>query len=454
MRRRVGQLALTVATALAVVGLFAFHASAIAEPRYSLGDPGRAAAATGWTIGLLLVAYMAGLPDAVRTVGRAVGASFAAPAVTVGVASIIQLASGDAFLPRFVVFSSLAVMPLVNLLVSLPLVASRGRGAIVAVVLASSDQLDDLKRVTERGLPAMLRIGTTLPVVAGATDTADRLRRAVASDRPSILVLADDLMHDSALAREAAHLHAEGMRIRTLLGFYEDWFRLVPLSELAEVSLLFDIGEVHSPVYLRVNRMLDIVAGVTLGLALVVAVPFVAIGNLLGNRGPLIYSQPRVGKLGEEFRIHKLRTMVPRRAPDNPDPEPDNPDPATATPWTAEHDPRVTPFGKVLRKLHIDELPQAANILRGELSLVGPRPEQPSYVAELSAAIPFYDHRHLVKPGLTGWAQINLGYTSDAQGAREKLQYEFYYLRNQSLHFDLRIVILTLRSLVALRKAR
>jgi lipopolysaccharide/colanic/teichoic acid biosynthesis glycosyltransferase len=114
----------------------------------------------------------------------------------------------------------------------------------------------------------------------------------------------------------------------------------------------------------------------------------------------------------------------------------------------------VTPFGQVLRKLHIDELPQAANILRGDLSLVGPRPEQPAYVAELSDVIPFYDYRHLVKPGLTGWAQINLGYTSDAEGAREKLQYEFYYLRNQSLPFDLRIVILTLRSLVALRKAR
>ncbi len=448
MRRRVGQLALTVATALAVVGLFAFHASAIASPRYSLGDPGRAAAATGWTIGLLFVAYMAGLPDAVRTVGRAVAASIAAPAVTVGVASIIQLASGDAFLPRFVVFASLAVMPLVNLLVSLPLVASRGRGAVVAVVLASPQQLADLERVTERGLPNMLRIGATLPVEPGATDTAERLRLAVEAHRPSILVLADDLMNDSPLAREAAHLHAEGMRFRTLLGFYEDWFRLVPLSELAEVSLLFDIGEVHSPVYLRVNRLLDVVAGITLGLALVVAVPFVAIGNLLGNRGPLIYSQPRVGKLGEEFRIHKLRTMVPRRHPDAGSAE------AAGTPWTSEHDPRITPFGKVLRKLHIDELPQAANILRGDLSLVGPRPEQPSYVAELSAVIPFYDHRHLVKPGLTGWAQINLGYTSDAQGAREKLQYEFYYLRNQSLPFDLRIVILTLRSLVALRKAR
>ena len=443
MRRRVGQLGLIIATALAVTGLFVFHGTAIADPSYSLSDPGRAAAAAAWSIGLLFVAYMAGLPDAVRTVRHAVGASFAAPAATVAVASLVQLAAGDALLPRFVVFASVLVMPVVNLMVTLPLVASRGRGVSTALVLASADQLADMARVTERGLPTMMRIADTLPLDPDDPTMADRLRAAVDEHEPNILVVADQLLDNHDLAHVAADLHAHGMRIRTLLSFYEDWFRLVPLSELAEVSLLFDIGEVHSPVYLRLKRLLDVVAGIMLGLALVVAVPFVAIGNLLGNRGPLIYSQPRVGKLGEEFRIHKLRTMVPHRNPDS-----------TATPWTAEHDPRVTPFGKLLRKLHIDELPQAANILRGDLSLVGPRPEQPSYVAELSSAIPFYDYRHLVKPGLTGWAQINLGYTSDAQGAREKLQYEFYYLRNQSLPFDLRIVVLTLRSFVALGRTR
>ena len=448
MRRRIGQLALIVATALAVVGLFSFHANAVAEPAYSLGDPGRAAAAAGWTVGLLFVAYMAGLPDAVRTVRRAVGACLAAPVVTVAAASLVQLAAGDALLPRFVVFSSLIVMPLVNLVVTLPLVASRGRGASRALVLASADQLADLARVTERGMPTMMRIVETVEVAPDDASTVQRLRAAVDAHRPNIVVLADQLLGDRDLAREAAALHADGMRIRTLLGFYEDWFRLVPLSELAEVSLLFDIGEVHSPVYLRLKRLLDIASGVSLGVAFVVAVPFVMIGNLLGNRGPLIYSQARVGKQGEQFRIHKLRTMVPRAA------SPTSPGGNSDTPWTAEGDPRVTPFGRILRKLHIDELPQAANILRGDLSLVGPRPEQPAYVSALADAIPFYDYRHLVKPGLTGWAQINLGYTSDAEGAREKLQYEFYYLRNQSLPFDLRIVILTLRSLVALRKAR
>lgn len=448
MRRRVGQLGLIIATALAVTGLFVFHGTAIADPSYSLSDPGRAAAAAAWSIGLLFVAYMAGLPDAVRTMRHAVGASFAAPAATVAVASLVQLAAGDALLPRFVVFASVLVMPVVNLMVTLPLVASRGRGVSTALVLASADQLADMARVTERGLPTMMRIADTLPLDPDDPTMADRLRAAVDEHEPNILVVADQLLDNHDLAHVAADLHAHGMRVRTLLSFYEDWFRLVPLSELAEVSLLFDIGEVHSPVYLRLKRLLDIASGITLGMALMVAVPFVALGNLVGNRGPLIYSQPRVGKQGELFRIHKLRTMVPRPEPKTIDHG------ASTTPWTAKRDPRVTPFGQVLRKLHIDELPQAANILRGDLSLVGPRPEQPAYVAELSDVIPFYDYRHLVKPGLTGWAQINLGYTSDAEGAREKLQYEFYYLRNQSLPFDLRIVILTLRSLVALRKAR
>jgi hypothetical protein len=293
VRRRVGQLALIIATALAVTGLFVFHGTAIADPSYSLSDPGRAAAAAAWSIGLLFVAYMAGLPDAVRTVRHAVGASFAAPAATVAVASLVQLAAGDALLPRFVVFASVLVMPVVNLMVTLPLVASRGRGVSTALVLASADQLADMARVTERGLPTMMRIADTLPLDPDDPTMADRLRAAVDEHEPDILVVADQLLDNHDLAHVAADLHAHGMRIRTLLSFYEDWFRLVPLSELAEVSLLFDIGEVHSPVYLRLKRLLDVVAGIMLGLALVVAVPFVAIGNLLGNRGPLIYSQPR-----------------------------------------------------------------------------------------------------------------------------------------------------------------
>jgi lipopolysaccharide/colanic/teichoic acid biosynthesis glycosyltransferase len=116
--------------------------------------------------------------------------------------------------------------------------------------------------------------------------------------------------------------------------------------------------------------------------------------------------------------------------------------------WTAVDDPRVTRFGGLLRATHLDELPQVVNILKGELSVVGPRPEQQRYVEELSAALPFYGLRHLVRPGLTGWAQVKYGYAGDQRDAMEKLQYDFFYLRHQSVRMDVRIIGRTLRSVV------
>jgi lipopolysaccharide/colanic/teichoic acid biosynthesis glycosyltransferase len=116
--------------------------------------------------------------------------------------------------------------------------------------------------------------------------------------------------------------------------------------------------------------------------------------------------------------------------------------------WTADGDPRITPFGAWLRRTHLDELPQMINILRGDLSLVGPRPEQPQYVEELTGKISFYRLRHLVRPGLTGWAQVKYPYGASSLDAFEKLQYEFYYLRHQSLTLDLRIIGRTIRSVI------
>jgi lipopolysaccharide/colanic/teichoic acid biosynthesis glycosyltransferase len=158
----------------------------------------------------------------------------------------------------------------------------------------------------------------------------------------------------------------------------------------------------------------------------------VLLGNLVANRGTLLYRQARVGRDGQRFSILKYRTM--RAAPDGAPNE-----------WTTEDDPRITPFGRVLRRTHLDELPQVVNIVRGDLSVVGPRPEQPHYVEELTAKIPFYDLRHLVRPGLTGWAQVKFGYAGDERDALEKLQYDFFYLRHQSLALDARIMVRTLR---------
>jgi lipopolysaccharide/colanic/teichoic acid biosynthesis glycosyltransferase len=240
------------------------------------------------------------------------------------------------------------------------------------------------------------------------------------------------------IVHQAAQLHEQGIRVRTLSLFYEQWLGKLPVSELDRASLFFDISEVHRTQYGRASRVLDL-ALATLGLlVLAPTIVIVLVANLFGNRGPLFYRQPRVGKQGSTFQILKFRTMRPD-------------DGRLHNEWTTEDDPRITSFGHALRRSHLDELPQVLNILRGELSVVGPRPEQPGYVTELVEKLPFYELRHLVRPGLTGWAQVKYGYAGNEADALEKLQYEFYYLRHQSLRLDLRIIARTSRSVLGRR---
>lgn len=167
---------------------------------------------------------------------------------------------------------------------------------------------------------------------------------------------------------------------------------------------------------------------------MLIAVPIVAVVDLFGNRGPVFFTQERVGKGGRHFVIFKFRTMVGEVTGE----------------WTSIDDPRVRWVGRAMRRTHIDELPQSINLLRGTISLVGPRPEQPRYVEELREKIPFYDVRHLVNPGITGWAQVKFVYGSSVEDALQKLQYEFFYMRHQGPVLDMRIMARTLRSVLLL----
>ena len=257
-----------------------------------------------------------------------------------------------------------------------------------------------------------------------------------AVEMPTVLVLGNEAQDMASIVAQAAALHERGVRVRSLTLFYEQWLGKLPLSELERASMLFDIGEVHRASYGRAKRILDIPIALVGVVALLLVTPVVAAANLAGNRGALLYRQERVGKGGQPFVILKFRTM--RTAEDVSAP----------SAWTGHDDPRITRFGRVLRLTHLDELPQVINILRGDLGVVGPRPEQPHYVAELTDKLPFYPLRHLVRPGLTGWAQVKYGYAGSDADALEKLQYEFWYLRHQSLRTDLRIIGRTIRSVV------
>ncbi|MBK6723974.1 MAG: sugar transferase [Acidobacteria bacterium] len=156
----------------------------------------------------------------------------------------------------------------------------------------------------------------------------------------------------------------------------------------------------------------------------------------LESRGPIFYKQERVGKSGKTFKVIKFRSM---RTDAEKDGKPI---------WAATNDERVTRIGRVMRATRIDEIPQFWNILKGDMSFVGPRPERPHFVKQLGTEIPYYDHRHLVAPGLTGWAQIKYPYGASVADARQKLQYDLYYIKNQSLTLDLVIVFETVKTVL------
>ena len=419
-----------------VLGAGVAHAALVGHYRFM------AAPRVGWDLAysavLVVCAYAAGLPDRASSRSASVGQAVPAIGAAAGAMSVVQLVTGSLILPRLVVAASgLALVPLyvVSAGTSVRERSARARRERILVVADGAEVSDLVEELLGRPEHPAGVVASADPERARGRGTEYQpLVELAGRCHPTVLVLNRAAAADDSVVAQAAVLHEGGMRVRTLSLFYEEWMRKLPLGELERVSLMFDIGELHRARYGRVKRVLDVGAAVV-GVILVLAVlPFVAGANLVGNRGPLLFRQPRVGRGGRVFTMLKFRTFRVDRAN------------VHNQSWTLQDDPRVTPVGRWLRRLHIDELPNFLNILRGEMTLVGPRPEQPQYVEELSGKLPFYALRHLVRPGLTGWAQVNYGYASDHLGALQKLQYDFYYLRHQGLPMDLRVVARSLRA--------
>jgi lipopolysaccharide/colanic/teichoic acid biosynthesis glycosyltransferase len=183
--------------------------------------------------------------------------------------------------------------------------------------------------------------------------------------------------------------------------------------------------------YLPIRRCLDFSAGLLLTLVALPVVLLAALAVRLTSRGPAFYTQTRTGKNGKPFTIFKIRTMI------------HNCESLTGPRWTIPGDPRVTPVGWLLRRTHIDELPQLWNVLKGQMSLIGPRPERPEFVDELAQVIEDYENRHIVLPGITGLAQVQLAPDTDVASVRRKLAYDLHYVENMSLWLDMRILLAT-----------
>lgn len=378
--------------------------------------------------------YASGLPDELGGRSPLTAAVGASASSALGV-SALQLALGSELLPRFVVFgASFSLLPWLWLW---SVLASRARAAgnhDRVVALLDTAEASALQKEIGPSATDQAQIVTVLRDERGSEPSAGRaLLDTVLETQASVLVLSRAALLDPSVIRQASELHRAGVHIRDLRQFYEEAFGKVPLTELAQSSLLFDIPELHSRAYLRAKRLIDLTVGLAALPVLALSVPVIFVANLCGNRGPLFFRQVRVGKNGVPFELLKFRSMPVGTSGGN---------------WTVDQDPRLGPVGRWMRRFHVDELPQVVNILRGDLAIVGPRPEQPRYVDQLEASVPFYDARHLLRPGLTGWAQVNYGYGSSEMDAIEKLQYDFFYMRKQSVRLDMRILARTIRSVV------
>lgn len=292
--------------------------------------------------------------------------------------------------------------------------------------------------------PDPARVGAPVinPGVVGTIDDIPSLTSRMAVDRVVV-----------SLSEERGKLPMDRLldvRLRTgvlfdhLASVYEEYTGKIALENLRPSWLVFSTGFRKTRLWLFTKRVSDVVAsvcGLILSLPLTIATAMLVKLDSPGDS--VFYHQERVGLNGETFTIHKFRTMR------------SDAEAGTGPVWSAgDSDPRITRVGRFLRKTRLDEIPQLWNVLRGDMSLIGPRPERPSFVEQLTRQIPFYGQRHVVKPGVTGWAQVRYAYGASVEDALEKMQYDLYYVKHMSLTFDLLIALETIKTVVLRRGAR
>jgi exopolysaccharide biosynthesis polyprenyl glycosylphosphotransferase len=260
--------------------------------------------------------------------------------------------------------------------------------------------------------------------------TLRQLGSVVTEFRPDVVVLADEETTAAALP-DLLDAASAGFRIMPLHHFHEHAFGRVPLTDLSPRWFMSVLHMYQRPYPRFAKRCLDLtIVALVLPFALLM-LPIIAILVRLSGPGPILFRQVRLGEFGKPFNMLKFRSMV------------DGAEGEGGAVWAREHDPRITQVGRVIRRLRLDELPQLWNVIRGDMRVVGPRPERPEFVAQLREEVPYWTRRHLVKPGVTGWAQVRHAYTSDSVGAAEKLTYDLYYLKHCSLGLDLAILART-----------
>jgi exopolysaccharide biosynthesis polyprenyl glycosylphosphotransferase len=318
------------------------------------------------------------------------------------------------------------------------------RVLVVGGGTATVQLLDDLERERQAELEVVSIVDDSLSLeLLGRVPYGGRLDSlgdAVQRVSPDLVVVAVSEGRSEVFGRLLA-VAESGFQVMGLPETYEFAFGRLPVRELTPAWFMSVLHAYNRPYGRATKRAFDIVVAMA---GLVVTLPLLPLIALLVKRtpGPLLYRQRRLGEHGQVFTMLKYRSMR------------SDAEGSSGAQWAQQNDSRVIPGGRLMRLLRLDELPQLWNVLRGEMSIVGPRPERPEFLEKLEAEVPFWTRRHLLKPGITGWAQIRSGYAADALGTIEKLSYDFWYLRHRSLVLDALICLKTLPGMATFRGAR
>jgi sugar transferase (PEP-CTERM system associated) len=292
--------------------------------------------------------------------------------------------------------------------------------------------------------PDPTRVGAPVinPGVVGTIDDIPGLASRLGVDR--VVVSLSDERGKLPMGQLLDVRLRSGVLFDHLASVYEEYTGKIALENLRPSWLVFSTGFRKTRLLMFTKRAFDIFAAVCgLILSLPLTILSAIVVKLESPRDPVLYHQERVGLNGKTFTIHKFRTMR------------SDAEAKTGPVWSkGDSDPRITRVGRFMRKTRLDEIPQLWNVLRGDMSLIGPRPERPAFVEQLTAQIPFYGQRHVVKPGVTGWAQVRYAYGASVEDALEKMQYDLYYVKHMSLTFDLLIALETVKTVVLRRGAK
>ena len=369
------------------------------------------------------------------------------------VQALLGYARSELILPRWVMiygsFLALILMTILRLAYSSLVV--RAIGAQRFLFAGNSPVLAEVaERVAARPELGVIVVGhisdcsiemRPIPGVAALGDLS-ALRTIVEETKPDRIVIGMAERRQKLPVYDLLDFRLSGIHIEEVAATYEMAFGRVCLRELRPSQLIFTEALGPSPNSVALQVIYSTIIALA---ALMLTLPLLAITAIvvkLSSPGPILYRQTRVGLEGVLFTVLKFRSMY------------QDAEARTGAVWARKDDPRITPVGRVIRKLRLDELPQLINVLKGEMSIVGPRPERPEFVETLSEQVPFYRQRHCVKPGLTGWAQINYKYGDTMEDTLTKLEYDLYYIKNISLALDIFILVNTLKTVLLGRGAQ